>query len=220
MGTDNDRDLVRRGYDAISHAYRNDEGQRSATSEEDMARYRGWVDELATLIEPRARVLDLGCGSGLPATKLLVEKGFQVVGLDFSQVQIERARHLVSRATFVQADMVEWDAEPASFDAVVSLYALIHVPLEDQIALFPRIRRWLRPGGFLLAIVGHQRWTGVEEWLGAPMFWDHTDAATYLDCLDQAGLRPVWNRYVPEGDAGHVLVLAQAPLGMETTPTS
>jgi SAM-dependent methyltransferase len=204
------RDLVRRGYDAISEAYRSDDGQPNPTGAEDMARYRGWIDELAELISSPSRILDLGCGSGLPGTKLLVEKGFEVVGLDFSEVQIERARRLVPGANLVRADMAEWDAEPASFDAVVSFYALIHVPLEDQRALLPRIRRWLRPGGYLMAIVGHQRWTGVEEYLGAPMFWDHADAATYLDWLEQAGLRPIWHRYVPEGKVGHVLVLAQS----------
>jgi hypothetical protein len=61
--------------------------------------------------------------------------------------------------------------------------------VDDQRALFPRIRTWLRPGGYFLAIVGAQRWTGVGDYMGAPMFWDHADGATYLDWLDQADLR-------------------------------
>lgn len=106
--------------------------------------------------------------------------------------------------------MVGWDCEPSSFDAVVSFYALIHVPLSDQEDLFPRIRRWLRPDGLFLGIVGHQRWTGVEDYLGAPMFWEHADAPTYLEWLEAAALRPIWHEYVPEGAVGHVLVLARA----------
>jgi cyclopropane fatty-acyl-phospholipid synthase-like methyltransferase len=98
--------------------------------------------------------------------------GFEVVGLDISHVQVERARRLVPTATFIEADMATWYSEPSAFDAIVSFYALIHVPLTDQQALFPRVRRWLRPGGLFMAIVGAQRWTGVEEYLGAPMFWD------------------------------------------------
>ena len=42
------------------------------------------------------------------------------------------------------------------------------------------------------------------------MFWDHADAATYLVWLREAGLEPVWDRFVPEGDSGHTLVLAEA----------
>jgi hypothetical protein len=77
--------------------------------------------------------------------------------------------------------------------------------------LFPRIHRWLRPGGPFLAIVGHERWTGVADYLGAPMFWDHADAATYLAWLEADGFDVLWSRFVPEGTTGHTLVLARKP---------
>ena len=133
-----------------------------------------------------------------------------MLGVDISEVQIARARELVPRARFELADMVTWEHPPASFDAVVSFYALIHVPLEDQQDLFAKIRQWLRPAGYFLAIVGAERWTGVEDYFGAPMFWDHADRDTYLAWLRAADLAPIWHRFVPEGNAGHTLVLAQA----------
>lgn len=204
------RDLVRRGYDAISRAYRDDEGRANPGSDEGTDLYGRWVDDLVELLRARARVLDLGCGAGVPATKLLTDRNFDVLGVDISAVQIERARQLVPGANFELADMVTWEHEPASFDAVVSFYALIHVPLKDQQPLLAKIRRWLRPAGYLLAIVGAQRWTGIEDYFGAPMFWDHEDRDTYLAWLKAAGLAPVWDRFVPEDNAGHTLVLAQA----------
>jgi SAM-dependent methyltransferase len=139
----------------------------------------------------------------------LVAHGFDVTGVDISGVQVERARRLVPDARFEQADMVTWSPE-RPFDAIVSLYALIHVPLEDQLLLIPRLRSWLTPGGYVLGIVGVGAWTGVEDYFGADMFWDHADTASYLAWFAQAGLRPVWDGFVPEGDHGHTLVLARA----------
>jgi SAM-dependent methyltransferase len=196
------RDLVRRGYDAVSAAYRGDE--------EDPGRYADWVAELAGLLRPGARVLDLGCGNGIPATRALCAAGLQVIGVDFSAVQLRRARRLVPAAALVRADMAALQFAPASLDAVVSFYALIHLPLADQRALFPRIRRWLRPDGLFLAIVGAHPWTATECYLGADMFWEHAGTGSYLRWLAAAGLTPLWDRYIPEGKSGHGLILARA----------
>jgi SAM-dependent methyltransferase len=210
------RALVRRGYDTISLAYRSDGGEPASSSAEDLSRYAGWAAGLAALLRPGARVLDLGCGAGLPATRELTARGLRVIGVDFSAVQLRRARRLVPAARLVQADMAALWLREASLAAVVSFYALIHVPLADQQALFPRIRTWLCPGGYLLGIVGAQRWTGTEQYLGAEMFWDHADAATYLRWLEETGMTVLWHRYVPEGASGHTLVLAQARQGSST----
>jgi SAM-dependent methyltransferase len=205
------RDLVRRGYDAVSRAYRSDLGASHVDSSETTSTYRSWVDDLASQLAPGARVLDLGCGAGVPADRLLVDAGLDVTGVDISQVQIDRARVLVPQATFARCDIVEYELEPSSFDAIISLYTLIHLPLGDQRALIPRVFDALRPGGLFLVIVGHEQWTGVEEYLGAPMFWDHADTETYLAWFRDDGFDVLWDRYVPEGNVGHTLVLARRP---------
>jgi SAM-dependent methyltransferase len=204
------RDLVRRGYDTISLAYRSDDGTAAASPAEDVGRYADWTAELAGRLPPAARVMDLGCGAGIPATRDLAGHGLQVLGVDFSAVQLRRAHQLVPPARFVQADMTAFSLRPASVDAVVSFYALIHVPLADQQALFPRVREWIRPGGYFLAIVGAGRWTGTGQYFGTEMFWEHADTATYLRWFAAAQLTPIWDRYVAEGDSGHSLILAQA----------
>lgn len=204
------RDMVRRGYDAISVAYRGDDGQPASSSAEHVSHYAGWVEELASLLPGGAVVVDLGCGAGLPASRELTDRGLRVLGVDFSAVQLSRARRLVPAASLVRADMTALRLRPGSVDAVVSFYALIHVPLEDQRVLFPRIRSWLRQGGYLLAITGADRWTGTADYLGAEMFWDHADTDTYLRWFAAARLEPVWHRYVPEGESGHSLILARA----------
>ena len=107
------RELVRSGYDAISTAHRDDRGCANPSSSEDTDRYKTWLDELAALLPDGVNVLDLGCGAGLPGSRILADRGFEVTGLDISAVQIERAHGLVPDADFVQGDMVTWDCEPA-----------------------------------------------------------------------------------------------------------
>ena len=204
------RALVRRGYDTISQAYRTDDGASHPSTGEDPGRYLDWVAELAALLPARARVVDLGCGAGLPGTLALTRHGLAVLGVDFSEVQLARARRLVPAASFARADMAAFHLRPESVHAVTAFYSIIHVPLADQRLLVPRIRGWLRPGGYLLAIVGAAWWTGTETYLGADMFWDHADTGAYLRWLREARLTPLWHRLIPEGNVGHTLILATA----------
>jgi SAM-dependent methyltransferase len=203
-------EIVRRGYDAVSHRYRGDDDAP--------AEYLEWLAALRSQLPERARVLDLGCGNGVPVAMALAAAGHDVTGVDVSEVQIERARRLVPEATFRLGDATEVDFPDASFDAVVCLYALIHMPLDRQPALIARIGRWLRPGGWLVATTGASAWTGAEErWLGgeAAMWWSHADAATYRGWIAAAGLRVESEAFVPEGASGHQLFWARRPVASD-----
>jgi SAM-dependent methyltransferase len=200
------KDVVRRGYDAVSRRY--DDAYGADT------KYASLLDALLGRIPARSAVLDLGCGSGVPVARTLAAAGHRVTGLDISEVQIRRARERVPQAQFIHGDATAATFAPASFDAVVSLYALIHIPLAEQPLLLRQIAGWLRPGGWFLATTGHRAWTGSEDnWLGggAPMWWSHTDAATNRDWITQAGLTVERQEFVPEGDGGHALFWARRP---------
>jgi SAM-dependent methyltransferase len=173
--------------------------------------YAGWLDELIALLDDGDSVLDLGCGCGVPATAVLAER-FAVTGIDISPVQIERARRLVPAGRFFCQDMTNAEFAPESFVAIVSFFAIIHVPIDEQRGVFQKLSQWLRPGGYLLATVGTRAWTGTEEnWHGAPMYWSHADRDTYLAWLKEAGFEVLWTRFIPEGDSGHTLVLGKKP---------
>lgn len=197
-------DLVRSGYNAVSHRYRGDD--------ETTEQYERWLSDLLTRLPDRGRVLDIGCGCGVPVTRRLAAAGHEVTGVDVSEVQIDRASALVPGAVFIRADATALDLPPDSFDAVVCLYALIHMPLDRQPRLLRDIARWLRPGGLFLATTGQDAWTGTQDnWLGGPatMWWSQADAATYRAWLEQSGLQVTDQRFVPDGDSGHALFWAR-----------
>jgi SAM-dependent methyltransferase len=204
-------DLVRSSYNTLSRHYRGDD--------DDAPRYDPWLADLHSRLPGPGQVLDIGCGCGLPVARQLTAAGHQVTGVDISDVQIDRARQLVPGASFIRADATELDFPADSFDAVICLYALIHIPLDRQPPLLRDIARWLRPGGWMLATTGHTAWTGTEDnWLGGPatMWWSHADAATYRSWIGQTGLEITDQQFVPEGDGGHALFWARRPAGLPT----
>ena len=158
-------------------------------------------------------MLDLGCGCGVPVSRTLSRVGHTVTAVDISDVQVAWARRLVPQARFLRADATGVRFPPEPFDAVVTLFALIHIPLAEQPPLLARVASWLRPGGLLLATTGHTAWTGTEEdWHGATMWWSHADAATYRAWLEAAGPRIESEEFFPEGDGGHAVFWAVHPL--------
>ena len=69
------KEIVRKGYDKVSYAY------RSENESEDLPNYASWLAELSLLLPQKAKVLDLGCGCGIPATQTLAQN-FSVTGVD------------------------------------------------------------------------------------------------------------------------------------------
>jgi SAM-dependent methyltransferase len=204
------KQIVREGFNRVSTIYRPPRSPADAFGHT-LQHHREWLEPLFRRLRRGAGVLDLGCGCGVPDAKLLAER-FRVTGIDISDVQIARARRLVPSARFVRADMTEVALPPASFEGVVCLYALIHVPVEEQQELLAKVARWLTPGGLFLVTTGWDAWTGTAHgWLGstAKMYWSHTDAATYERWLVGLGFRVVRRERVAEPDAEHALFLAQ-----------
>lgn len=97
-------------------------------------------------IGPR-RVLEVGCGTGAFAERMLKELGADVVALDLSPRMVELARERGVEALVGTAEALPFRGE--EFDCVVANWVLHHVPDLDR--GLAEIARVLRPGGCLLA---------------------------------------------------------------------
>ena len=202
------KDIVRLGYDRISRRYKNDQG---AGPDAKYPRY--WLHQADRRLKKGSRVLELGCGMGVPVGKFFSRQHIYL-GVDISQVQIQRAKKLVLKGRFQRADMTRLRFPPSSFDAVLAFYSIIHLPLREQKPLFKRIFRWIRPGGLFLSVLGWGRWTGkTQDWFGAEMFWSHTDHETYHRWLEETGFQVVRKALIREGKGGHYQFLCVKPIG-------
>ena len=105
-----------------------------------------------------SRVLDLGCGTGLPTARQLAGAGFEVVGVDLSHGMVELARRYVPDATFHRLDIA--DLRPGGprdlgrFDAVTAFFSLLMLPRAEIPLALRTVRHILVPGGlFALSMV-------------------------------------------------------------------
>jgi SAM-dependent methyltransferase len=200
--------MVRRGYDAMADRY------LEWTSGSAVRNH--WLDRLLDMLPPRSRILDLGCGAGVPVARRLSEAGHSVLGVDNSPAQIALARHHVPSAEFVVHDIAGLDLGEAGFDAVVAFYSITHVQRDLHAALLADIMRWLAPGGIFLASLGTRDcpgWTGT--WLGSDMYFSHFDAPANLRLLRAAGFQVLHEEIVGEEEHGKTAdflwVTAQKP---------
>jgi SAM-dependent methyltransferase len=105
------------------------------------------------------KVLDVGCGTGVLAREAFRRVGQEglVVGLDLNQGMLAVAARAEPRIHWRQGDAVSLPFEDASFDVVVSQFALMYFP--DRVASLSQMWRTLAPGGRLAVAV----WAPIDR---------------------------------------------------------
>ncbi|MFD6155728.1 class I SAM-dependent methyltransferase [Nocardia sp. NPDC060256] len=101
------------------------------------------------LPKPCARVLDVGCGAGAFAVEL-ARQAEQVDAIDRSPVMIDAAKQAApDNVTCIVGDVLAQPLPAASYDAIVSISTLHHLPLDKTL---PVLADALRPGGVLAVV--------------------------------------------------------------------
>jgi SAM-dependent methyltransferase len=103
-----------------------------------------WLDPFLDLLPPGAHILELGCGDGRDAARMIA-RGFTV---DASDGVAEMAA-LASRRLGYQVPVRRFDelAAENEYDAAYTSASLLHVPLEQLAGILVRVHRALKPGG-------------------------------------------------------------------------
>jgi SAM-dependent methyltransferase len=122
-------------------------------------RYRqqaGWTAELRRYIlsrlklDPSARVLEVGCGTGAVLAQVGLESAARLHGLDIDLPALGFAGESLPSARLVAGDAAHLPYAPASFDLVYCHYLLLWV--KDAARAVTEMRRVTRPGGAVVLL--------------------------------------------------------------------
>jgi len=158
-------DLNKRAWDNLADRY----DERSGNTIEFSEVFRTFLEKLPE----EGRVLDLGCGTGLPYASHLVEEGFDVLGVDLSEEMVRVATSNVPGAAFSQLSMSEIE-HCNEFDGVMSSFSMLLLSPDLFKETAYRIHSALVDGGYF--------YLSLNEPVGEQ---DDPDSEVYVNIMGQ-----------------------------------
>ncbi|WP_212524583.1 class I SAM-dependent methyltransferase [Actibacterium sp. MT2.3-13A] len=168
---------------------------------------RPWLDRMLAHA-PGRRVLDLGCGPGVPIARYLCDRRAQLTGVDGAPAMVALFRANLPGAEAIHADMRGLDLGRA-FDAILAWDSFFHLGPDDQRAMFPVFAAHAAPGAALMFTAGPAAGEPIGEIEGAPVYHCSLEPEDYRALLDDNGFDLV--RFAPEdpGCRDHTVFLAR-----------
>lgn len=165
---------------------------------------RPWLDAFLKHVPPWGNVLDLGCGSGQPMARYLIEQGRRVTGVDAAPDLIALCRERFASQEWVVADMRDLDLG-RTFDGVLVWHSAIHLTPDAHRGMFAVYRRHVRPGGVLMFTSAPEGGEWVGEWRGEPLYHGGLSSKACEAALDAAGFEVLAHR-INDPDCGGATV--------------
>ncbi|MHA1520761.1 MAG: class I SAM-dependent methyltransferase [Promethearchaeota archaeon] len=165
---DEDIEYVKKGYSLVAKAYRDQkDGEYSK-----LPIFLEWLNHPNN----QGQILELGCASGFPIAKNILEKQRNYTGIDLSLDQINLAHREFPdwRANFHKAEMLEFcrNSPPNMYSGIISMFTIRHLPRIYHVELFTQIYRLLTEDGLLLLDFPLYSDEGRDTWFDdSPMYW-------------------------------------------------
>lgn len=153
-----------------------------------------YLDIFLNYLPENARILDVGSGPG-QFSKYIKERGFDVLGVDYSDEMVAIAKKKVPGVAFQKMDMRDLSFEPESFDGLLISYSLIHIPsnqIPDTLKGFYKV---LKPNGYMEIIAQKGKANQVIDEPFMPtekMFFNFFTMDRLTKFLKRAGFRIVF----------------------------
>jgi hypothetical protein len=119
------------------------------------------LDEFMSLVNPPAKVLDVGAGPGTDASYLSTK--YAVTGIELSRKFADIAKYENPNVELVNADIITYEIGVNKYKGIWARNSLHHIPEKDQDPVFKKMADALVQGGILYIIAREGEGEFVEE---------------------------------------------------------
>ena len=183
-------DTVERSYDKMGEIYH---------SFRDNEKFTQQLEQFSDLLPHPGKVLDAGSGAGKPTAEFLVNKGFHVTGVDISGKMVELARK----------NILTLDFPDDSFDGIICVYTLWHIPRSNHPAIIENFHRMLKEDGILVLNTGTYESEGMSDFFGEPMLWSTNNPKKTLGTVMDSGFEIVFEGVLKLGGERQYWIFAR-----------
>lgn len=191
---------IEESYDKMGETYHNFR---------DNEKFNNELEKFANLLPVSGNVLDAGCGVGIPVSKFLVRRGFKVTGIDISKKMIDLAKQNVPEATFYQKNILTLDLPGNSFDGIICVYTLWHIPRAEHSFIISNFHRMIKEKGLLVINTGVFESERMSEFFGEPMLWSNNNPKKTLNYVIDAGFSIIFEGVLKRGEEMQYWIFAK-----------
>jgi SAM-dependent methyltransferase len=167
-----------------------------------------WLDRFLALLQPRASILDIGCGSAEPIARYFIEKGFHVTGVDSSPALIDICQSRFPEQHWIVSDMRMLSLN-RRFDGILAWDSFFHLCPEDQRWMFPIFKAHAASNAALMFTSGPSHGEAIGTYQGEALYHGSLDKTEYRTLLNENGFT-VLSHVVADPTCGlHTIWLAQ-----------
>ncbi len=168
-----------------------------------------WIARFLSMVAPGARVLDIGCGSGVPIAGDILAAGYAVTGIDSSPNLIAIYQERFPGAQWAVADMRALDLGER-FAGLIAWHSLFHLNPDDQTGMFGIFAAHAAPGAALIFTSGPRHGETVGCWQGERLYHASLDPGAYKALLAEHGFTLLAHAEEDPACGGATIWLARA----------
>jgi SAM-dependent methyltransferase len=169
---------------------------------------RTWLDHFLSLSRKGDAVIDIGCGSGEPIARYVIESGRKVIGADSSPEMINLCKSRFPDQTWVLADMRSLALDQRA-NGILAWDSFFHLRQDDQRKMFSIFRKHAAPKAALMFTSGPGEGEAIGSFEGEPLYHASLSQDEYRSLLNREGFDVVSFAAEDQDCGGHTIWLAQ-----------